>query len=925
MSAAIGLTTKPGIIFQWESDMRFQRYAMAGVGMGLGWALFLGVAWAAQKDVPTVFRDDAETRDSFVQRAEPDLHHTKLFKLGQLGVLLPSYGREPLFLAYRAMVLGRTGVEKQAADTPRPASEPEEIPGGIPVWLEARSVVIQTPPAQALVQERSFGGQAYGSYLNCGNSAFNFAAETLQTLKASKKADKPALEAWVAAQDTVFALCGNDGSDASVPRTIPAELGAGTPPYLRQLRQYQVAAAHLYAGNYSEALRRFDEISAIKAHPMRAWASHAAMRALLRSASLDRSFFQRIGEIKNSSEPPANKVAAMDSANAENQRNMKRVFDQIVSRSKAILADKTLANIHLPTTRLVKQAALMIVPPQVYSELSAVLGRFDKDVDTSGELDDWRILGDQLFDGGWNADLIAQLRGQYAYFDWIRTVQGCTDNTQSPNFSGRCEQENLHALEQWKSSRSRVWLVATLMTARSLTPQIEEALEAGKQVDSKELEYLTLRYYMVRLLRLAGRGEQARVLVEQVLSGAGHQIPRELLKNAASANNLFLQEGLALAKTDTQAVPFLLRDGARRLGADADELLNRRLSSEDLLRWAQIPGVDANLRTQLLIASWWRADMTENAPLAEKAARQVAEFQSNWRDLVAGYLKISDAQERHYFLARMALIYRISPQVFLITKDYAGRRKPGGAADFWCSFASEDFKTQARLQRVPSDAREFSADPLARDKEMAKLRSLGSGADWLARLALGRAKTQAMDATLQAVLDAVVKSEELNCTSAEADRLVQAAKQALATARIPNGRVITDAEVRAVYEKYKNEKAGKMEYHASHILLKSESEALAALGGIQSGTSFEEIARKQSIDGGSAKNGGDLGWQLAETYVKPFENALRSLAVPGLLPLPVKTPFGWHVIRVQGIRPFAVPSFEEVRAAIEKELRKQPK
>lgn len=903
--------------------MRLRQLAMAG--MGLGWALVLGVAGAAQKDVPTVFRDDAELRDTFVQRAKPDLPDNKQFKLGQLGVLLPSYGRDPLFLAYRVLTLGRTTVEKQAADTQRPVFDSEEIPGGIPVWLEARGAVTQTPVVPALVQDRNFGGQAYGGYLNCGNSAFNFAAETLQSLKASKKADKPAQEAWVAAQDAVFALCGNDGTDASVPRTIPAELGAGMPPYLRQLRQYQVAAAHLYAENYGEALRRFDEIAATKAHPMRAWASHAAMRALLRSASLDRSFFKRIGEIKNSSEPPANKVAAMDSANTDNQRNMKRVFDQIDSRSKIILADKSLTSIHGPTTRLVKQAALMIVPAQVYGELSAVLGRFDKDVDNSGELGDWRVLGDQLFDLGWNADLIALLRGQYAYFDWIRTVQACTDNPQSPNFSGRCEQENMHALELWKSSRSRAWLVATLMTARSLTPQIEVALEAGNQVGSNEMEYLTLRYYMVRLLRQAGRGEQARVLVEQVLSGAGHQIPRDQLKNATSANNLFRQEGLALAKNDTQAVPFLLRDAARRLGADGDELLNRRLSSEDLLRWAQIPGVDANLRIQLLIASWWRADMTENAPLAEKAARQIVEFQPNWRELVAGYLKINDAQERHYFLARMALTYRISPQVLLISKDFAGRRKPGGAADFWCSFASEDFKTQARIQRVSSDAREFSADPAGRDKEMAKLRSLGSGADWLARLALSRAKTQAMDPMLQAVLDAVVKSEELNCTSAESDKLVQAAKQALGTARIPNGRVITEAEVRAVYDKYKSEKAGKLEYHASHILLKSESEALAALGGIQSGTSFEEIARKESIDTGSAKNGGDLGWQLPETYVKPFENALRSTSVPGLLPQPVKTPFGWHVIRVQGIRPFVVPEFEAIRAAIEKSMRTQPK
>ena len=138
---------------------------------------------------------------------------------------------------------------------------------------------------------------------------------------------------------------------------------------------------------------------------------------------------------------------------------------------------------------------------------------------------------------------------------------------------------------------------------------------------------------------------------------------------------------------------------------------------------------------------------------------------------------------------------------------------------------------------------------------------------------------------------------------------------------------IDEASIRAEYNKrlpiVQRNYANKKEYHSLHILLKSESRAQTLLAEIVAGASFEDIARQHSIDAGSAKVGGDLGWAVAENYVEPYARALREKTEPGLVNQVVKSPFGWHLIRVDGIRAATVPTFEEVRHLLEKELRRQ--
>lgn len=135
---------------------------------------------------------------------------------------------------------------------------------------------------------------------------------------------------------------------------------------------------------------------------------------------------------------------------------------------------------------------------------------------------------------------------------------------------------------------------------------------------------------------------------------------------------------------------------------------------------------------------------------------------------------------------------------------------------------------------------------------------------------------------------------------------------------------VTDAQVQAEYAKIKQEQAGKMEYKVRHILVEDEKKANDLLAQIKSNKSkFDELAKKNSKDPGSAEKGGDLGWAPSTNYVAPFAQAVTQLKKGQLADKPVQTQFGWHVIMVDDTRPVEFPPIDQVKPQIEEMLRQQ--
>ncbi len=123
---------------------------------------------------------------------------------------------------------------------------------------------------------------------------------------------------------------------------------------------------------------------------------------------------------------------------------------------------------------------------------------------------------------------------------------------------------------------------------------------------------------------------------------------------------------------------------------------------------------------------------------------------------------------------------------------------------------------------------------------------------------------------------------------------------------------ISDAQLKADYDKYVIQ-LGNKEYKARHILVDKEDEAAAIITALQRGETFEKLAKEKSKDTGSKENGGDLDWAPAGRYVPEFGNVLKTLAKGQLTAAPVKSPFGYHVIRVDDSRDMKIPGFDEVK------------
>lgn len=133
---------------------------------------------------------------------------------------------------------------------------------------------------------------------------------------------------------------------------------------------------------------------------------------------------------------------------------------------------------------------------------------------------------------------------------------------------------------------------------------------------------------------------------------------------------------------------------------------------------------------------------------------------------------------------------------------------------------------------------------------------------------------------------------------------------------------VTDAEIKAEYDKFKAQASG-TEYRARHILVEKEDEAKALIAQIKAGAKFEDLAKKNSKDTGSAENGGDLDFAAANSYVPEFSKAMAELKKGEMTQTAVKSQFGYHIIKLEDTREAKFPPFEEVKDQIQQRLGQQ--
>ncbi|MCX5804938.1 MAG: peptidylprolyl isomerase [Proteobacteria bacterium] len=168
------------------------------------------------------------------------------------------------------------------------------------------------------------------------------------------------------------------------------------------------------------------------------------------------------------------------------------------------------------------------------------------------------------------------------------------------------------------------------------------------------------------------------------------------------------------------------------------------------------------------------------------------------------------------------------------------------------------------------------------------------------------------------------KKEKIDSEKEFQDRLIDIKDQLLIESvlkkRLNSDTSITDADLKKYYDTNKENFKRDREINTRHILVKTEGEANQIQAKLQKGEDFIELAKKYSIDPQAGANGGELGYHPKGTLVPEYETAAMKLAKVGQVSGIVKTKFGFHIIKLEGIKPPAYVSFEEVKDFIKQKM-----
>ena len=254
------------------------------------------------------------SEDVFVRKLGAD--HPTDFIAGKLGILLPTYNRTDLSVAYRYLNGGSLSPEEQEAYRPKTSTEQQareletnnangsanptyynEPAGPADLWLDARARYAPPHPEVHPVKQYNVVFRAgfilAGEYENCQADAFRTAIATLESRSHTWGSQSAEIADWIKAQDAVFSNCGGTGQSYFPPDqkpvihpTQPSDAPANAPLLLRQDRAYQQAAAQFYAAQFAPSRSGFQGIAQDSASPWHDIARYLVARTLIREAFL---------------------------------------------------------------------------------------------------------------------------------------------------------------------------------------------------------------------------------------------------------------------------------------------------------------------------------------------------------------------------------------------------------------------------------------------------------------------------------------------------------------------------------------------------------------------------------------------------------------------------------------------------------------
>jgi hypothetical protein len=698
------------------------------------------------------------------------------FARGELGVVQSSYARSYLYVAYRYFRGASFNPNEQQAlvDLWRDRLDLrwDSLEGGAQqTWLEARQKVLAGPSPKIESYRNREKPNEYESYLNCQSDAFESATTTLETRAKQFGSDSAAVKQWVEAQDQVFANC-------SEGQHIPVALPADADVLLRADRDYQIAAANFYAGNFEPAKAQFGSIAASSSSPWHLIAPYLVARTLLRKASLG---------------PDETKKAAL--AEAEEQLNR-------------ILTKPELQSSHAATRRLLNLVRNRLHPEERLHELGLSLLRKDAQPTLKQDLWDYTILLDSFVgDDEAHHQKTAPAADLHAdeLTDWITTFQ--SDDPESRD----------HSLSRWQSTASLPWLIAALAKAEPKDSKATQLQEAAAGILPTSPAFATASFLSVRLDIAAGRSAEARTKLDDLLH-------KHRARFSPSSLGLLQQQRLIVSSnlddflTYAQRMPagFSWDEDGRELpvdaaevgeelksiqgkplfDVDASEALNAEMPLAVLSQVASGSHLPDHLQRDVTQAVWLRAVLLGNHVVANAVVPQLKSRAPEMTPLLNEYVSARGPEAKKFAAIYLWLKF---PGLEPVVDAGVGRLGPLDGQDsyrdnWWCAAASyapasnptEEHKHLGELatdKRVPVFL--TAAQRATAEKEYAMLTTLGAAPNYLCREVLDWATKNPTDPRVPEALHLAVKTTRYGCGDKQTGKWSKAAHDFLHR-RYPN-------------------------------------------------------------------------------------------------------------------------------------------
>ena len=722
-------------------------------------------------------------RDELVSRDDADIDAEAILH-GDLGILLPTWRPATLYLAWRAIVTDGKGPAVVHDDAPA-ADASTAVPAG---WTDAASA-----PAGAGAPPDVFSVPPDSA--NCHHDAADFATQTLHAIQARADRTPARVDAWVAAQKRVFALCARDPLEvlalADPLLAPPPPLPDSEPVYWRQLREYQLAAAAFYGAHYADSQHAFEHIGKTPGHPMRAWGAYLALRSHLRAAQL----------------PAAPPVQANADGALPPRPEQLADLETLRREGAAILRDPALAERHQDTEATLRRAAFLLAPAHRFAELSGMLDDLKRDPLADDTLGDWALMGYGTGDTPADAQATAALRAAHPWYDWIESVLRATrlpsrDASLPPP---ACADACRHATQAWTRGLSatgaaaplhRAWLVAALMNEGPMPAAMEQEARA---VAPAAPEYATVRYYLAARLLAGGRRDEARAMAQALVTRL--RAPEPV---SPSAVNLAIQLRFTTATSVADAAPWLFMNAGAVLNPDTGERaaptktdalpssdgvrwMDRSLSVADLLALARTKDLPAPWRNGVAIAAWMRADLLGDAGSAVDASRLVEQFVPDLKPEMTRYRALPTPAGRQHWMVLSALRRVLSPEVVAWDKSAAGawpvQKDDETTASMWCRITADDpddwFPHPPAKTVPPLLLPEVSANPARRDAERARLLKVRTATGFVGVHAIEWAAAHPADKDLPWLLWVAIQSSRAGCVDADKTAISKKAWQVL--------------------------------------------------------------------------------------------------------------------------------------------------